>query len=79
MSLIPGVDFCVRFVPFPPDNGTDGGMVLPNAEDDGFSIYLDEKLLWNMRKAKKTFDHERKHIEDDDFYNEKPISEIEDI
>ena len=36
-------------------------------------------LLWNMRKAKKTFEHERKHIEDDDFYNGKPISEIEDI
>lgn len=79
MTIIPGADYCVRFVPFPPDNGTGGGMVLPNAEDDGYSIYLDARLLSNMEKAKKVFDHERKHIENNDFWNGKPIDEIEDI
>lgn len=78
MRYIPGADYYVHWVPFPPDNGTDGGAVTPN--DDGtFSILMDEKLLLNMRKARKTFAHERKHIEDEDFYNGKPISEIEDI
>lgn len=77
MRYIPGVDFFVRWIPFPPNNGTDGGMVMPN--DDGtFSIYLDERLM-GSKKIKKTYDHERKHIEDEDFYNGKPISEIEDI
>ena len=78
MTLIPGVDFFVRWLPFPPDNGTDGGAVVLNS-DGTFTILLDERLLCDMTKAKKTFDHERKHIEDDDFWNGKPISEIEDI
>lgn len=55
MTLIPDADYCVRFVPFPHDNGTGGGMVMPNAEDDGYSIYLDAQLLSNMDKAKKVF------------------------
>lgn len=78
MSYIPGADYFVRWVPFPPDNGTDGGAVVPN--DDGtFTIYLDEKLLCQMRKAKNTYAHEVGHIEGEDFYNGKPIREIERI
>lgn len=79
MRYIPGADYHVFWIPFPKDNGTDGGAVMPNQDDDGYSIYLDAHLLSNMEKAKKVFEHERKHIEDDDFYNGKPISEIEDI
>lgn len=79
MRLIPGVDFFIRWIPFPENNGTDGGMVIPNSEDDTFSIYLDEKLLCNMRKAKKTYRHEVDHIEHDDFYNGRPIKDIEKI
>ena len=78
MKYIPGVDYFVYWVPFPEDNGTDGGAVTPN--DDGtFSILMDEKLLLNAKKAYSTYRHEVCHIEDDDFYNDKPISEIEKI
>lgn len=78
MTYIPGADYFVIWVPFPKNNGTEGGMVMPN--DDGtFNIYLDTNLLGQRRKAKKTFRHEEKHIQDDDFYNGKPIKDIEDI
>lgn len=78
MTYLPGVDYFVYWVPFPENNGTDGGCVLPN--DDGtFSILMDERLLSAERKAKKTYKHEEKHILGDDFYNGKPIQEIEDI
>lgn len=78
MTILPGVDYFVRWVRFPPNNGTEGGMVMPN--DDGtFSILLDEKLLRNMQKAKRTYRHEVSHIECDDFYNGKPIADIEKI
>ena len=78
MTYLAGADYFVYWVPFPEDNGTDGGAVTPN--DDGtFSILLDRKLLSQMRKAKKTYRHEVDHIEGDDFYNGRPISDIEDI
>ena len=78
MTYIPGADYFVYWVPFPEDNGTEGGCVKLN--DDGtFSIFLDEKLLHQMQKAKKTYRHEEKHIQDDDFYNGKPIKDIENI
>lgn len=78
MTYIPGADYFVYWVPFPPDNGTDGGLVTPN--DDGtFSILLDERLLCQDAKARKTYRHEEKHILDDDFYNGKPIRDIENI
>ena len=78
MTYIPGADYFVFWVPFPEDNGTDGGAVTPN--DDGtYSILMDEKLLCQMRKAKKTYRHEVDHIEGDDFYNGRPIHDIEKI
>ena len=78
MKYVAGADYFVHWVPFPEDNGTDGGAVTPN--DDGtFSILMDERLLWDMKKAKKAYDHEVDHIVDEDFYNGKPISEIENI
>lgn len=77
MTYLPGADYFVHWVPFPPNNGTDGGMVMPN--DDGtFSIYLDERFLGHP-KMKKTYRHEKRHVEDGDFYNGKSIAEIEDI
>lgn len=78
MTYIPGADYFVYWIPFPPDNGTDGGMVMLNA-DGTYSIYMDERLLLEEQKAKKTYHHEVRHIENDDFYNDKPISDIEDI
>lgn len=78
MKYIPGFDYFVYWVPFPANNGTEGGAVTLN--DDGtYSILMDEKLLWNMRKAHKTYKHEVNHIEDEDFFNGKPISDIENI
>ena len=78
MTYIPGADYFVFWVPFPDDNGTDGGAVIPN--DDGtFSILMDERLLSQTAKARKTYRHEEDHILDDDFYNGKPITEIERI
>ena len=78
MKYVAGADYFVHWVPFPPDNGTDGGAVIPN--DDGtFTILMDEKLLRNAKKAYSTYRHEVCHIEDEDFYNDKPISEIEKI
>ena len=48
--------------------------------DDGtFSILMDEKLLTQEARARKTFRHEENHILDDDFYNGRPITEIERI
>lgn len=78
MNLIPGADYFLRWIPFPPNNGTDGGMVMPN--DDGtYSVYMDIRLLDQNIKAKKTWRHEERHILDGDFDDEKPIAEIEDI
>lgn len=78
MTYIPGVDYFLRWVPFPEDNGTEGGAVTPN--DDGtYSVYLDESLLFNMNKARRTWRHEEDHILNGDFDNGKPISEIENI
>lgn len=78
MRYIPGADYFVYWVPFPPDNGTDGGAVVPN--DDGtFSILMDKALINYSVKAKKTYRHEVDHIENEDFYNGRPIQDIENI
>ena len=78
MRLIPGADYRVFWVSFPPDSGTDGGCVILN--DDGtYSILMDERLLFNSQKAKKTYRHEVNHILMDDFYNGRPIRDIENI
>ena len=75
MTLIPGVDFCVRFVPFPPDNGTGGGLVTTN--DDGtYSIILDERLL-GQPILDETYKHEVGHITAGDLYSERPVREVE--
>ncbi len=78
MTYIPGADYFVYWVPFPVDNGTDGGAVTLN-EDGTYSILMDERLLFNRKKAKKTFRHEVEHIENEDFFNGKPIADIENI
>lgn len=78
MRLIPGVDYHVIWVPFPEDSGTDGGCVVLN-EDGTYSILMDKRLLCNSRKAKKTYRHEVNHIINEDFYNGRPIRDIENI
>ena len=51
------------------------GVVTPNAEDDGFNIYINSRLSDDQKL--KALKHEIDHIENDDFYNDKPIEEIE--
>lgn len=78
MTYIPGVDYFLRWLPFPPDNGTDGGMVMPN--DDGtYSVYMDTALLFNKKKARKTWKHEEDHIQNGDLDSGKPIEDVEGI
>ena len=71
---IDGADYFVRVVKFPVS--APGGMVMPN--DDGtFSVYLNSSLNWE--KQVEAYRHEVSHIENDDFYNGKPIEEIENV
>lgn len=72
--LIEGSDYTVRLIPFPVYNV--GGMVTPNP-DGSFSIYINSNLSQEMQK--EALDHELDHIRNNDFYNGKPIQEIEDI
>jgi len=72
--LIENSDYYVRVIPFPVYKN--GGMVTPN--DDGtFSIYINGNLP--IERQRKALDHELDHIADDDFYNDRPITEIENI
>lgn len=73
MTYIDGADFFVRVVPFPV---AIGGMVMPN--DDGtYSVYLNENVDDNRKR--KAYRHELKHIVNGDFWNDLPITEIEDL
>lgn len=72
--LIENQDYFVRVIPFPVYSI--GGAVTPN--DDGtFSVYINANL--SLERQRKALKHELDHIENDDFYNGKPITEIEDI
>ena len=68
---IENADYFVRILDLP--HGV-GGMVTPN--DDGtFSVYLNARN--SHEKQRHTCDHEIRHIERDDFWNGKPIEEVE--
>ena len=44
--------------------------------EDGFAnIYINDQL--SPMAKRRAFDHEAKHIDNDDFFNGKPIREIE--
>lgn len=51
------------------------GIVTPNAEDDSFSIYINSRLSDDQKR--KALKHEIDHIENNDFYNDKTIEEVE--
>ena len=72
MTPIPERDYCVREVPLP--YGVNG-CVTPNEDDDGFSIYINSRLSEDQKR--KALKHEIDHITNDDFFNGKPIEEIE--
>lgn len=66
----------VRVVDFPRDVGGVNGMVL--LDESGFyNIYLNARASWFQQR--KALRHELNHIENDDFFNGKPIDEVEDI
>ena len=72
--MIQGIDYFVYLVPFPV--WTCGGFVMPN--DDGtYSVYINSLLSEDMQQ--KALRHELKHIADGDFWNERPIEQIERI
>lgn len=64
-------DYTVRMVKLPGD--IHGAVRL---SEDGFvNIYINDQLAPLARK--KAFDHEVKHIEENDFYNDHDIHDIE--
>lgn len=69
------IDFFVRVVRFP--RGVPcHGMVTPN--DDGtFSVYIDANAAEEQQR--RAYDHEVGHIVRDDFFDGKPIEEVEAI
>ena len=73
MTYLENADYFVRLVDLP---GTVGGFCTPN-EDGTFNVFL------NSRKDREhhidSYCHELKHIEDDDFYTDKPIEEVENL
>ncbi|MBQ1779540.1 MAG: hypothetical protein IIZ93_15410 [Acidaminococcaceae bacterium] len=70
MTLYDG-EFRVYMVPFP---GTIHAAV--RLDQDGFpSIYINDWLAPEARR--RAFDHEMRHLERDDFYNDKQIREVE--
>ena len=66
-------DYIVRMVDFPGDIA--GATRL---SPDGFAnIYINDWLSPQARR--KAFDHEIRHINNDDFYNDEPIEKIEGV
>ena len=73
MTYIEGADYFVRLIDLPPKVG---GVCSPN-EDGTFNVYL------NSRKDREhhidSYFHEVDHIEGEDFWNDKPIEEVENL
>lgn len=72
MKLLEG-EYAVRMVDFPGDmHGcvrlTSDGSEFPN-------IYINDQL--SPMGKRRAFDHEMDHLENDDFYNNHPIEEVE--
>lgn len=64
-------EYTVRMVVMP---GSIHGAVM--LSEDGFAnIYINDLL--SPEEKRKAFDHEKRHIENNDFYNDKTIQEIE--
>lgn len=64
-------EFTVRMINLPGD--IHGAVRL---SEDGFAnIYINDQLAPEAKR--KAFEHEVKHIDNNDFYNGKPIQEIE--
>lgn len=69
--LIENVDYFVRLIDLPPSIG---GFVRPN-NDGTFSVYLNSRLPWETNIV--SCDHEKRHIEHNDFYRQIPLAQKE--
>ena len=69
--MITDGDYCVRMINLP---GCIGGATRLS-EGDFANVYINDQMSPQGRK--RAFLHEIRHIERDDFYNNKPIQEIE--
>ena len=70
-TIIEGVDYFVRVVPFPVPVGE---MVSLN-EDGTYNMYLNSAYIGE--DMQKHFEHGLNHIKNDDLYGDKDILEIE--
>lgn len=73
MKYIPGADYFVYYDFFP---YSIRGLVTTN-EDGTYSIFLNKR--YPLSVLKKTFLHEVRHIENEDFYNGLPIETVENL
>ena len=64
-------DFCVRMINLPGD--IYGAVRLSG--DDFANIYINDQL--SPMGKRRAFRHEMRHIENNDFFNDRPIQEIE--
>lgn len=62
----------IRYVRYP--NRASAGTVCP-CDDDTFDIYVN--TLFSESDQKEWLEHEIRHLEDDHFYTDKPIGQIE--
>lgn len=69
--IIEDADYFIRIIPFPPGCGCKA-MVLLN-DDSTYSVYADPAA------TQEDLLHELRHIQNDDFSNGRPITEIEDV
>ena len=73
MRLLEEIDYFIRIVPLPWEIR---GMTATNP-DGTFSIYLNSRNTYGQNQKAKQ--HELDHIENEDFYSNKLIYEIEDL
>lgn len=71
MTLVEGLDYVVRVVPFPVD-GADGFIM---SHPDVPCIYINSKVC--PARQRKALKHELLHLMRDDLYSADPVSEIE--
>lgn len=72
MRLLEG-EYAVRVVNLP---GDVLGCVKLTRDGSGFpNIYINDQLAPEAKR--KAFDHEIRHLENDDFYNDRTIQEVE--
>lgn len=72
MKLLEG-EYAVRVVNLPGD--VLGCVRLTRDGNDFPNIYINDQLAPEAKR--KAFDHEMQHLENDDFYNDRTIQEVE--